>query len=114
MYDLTDEAGWDAVERLSVRELRDLQLERLRGTLRRAYHGNPHYRAAFDRTGAAPSDVVRLDDLQKFPFTTKADLRASYPFGFLATRMSEVARIHASSGTTGKPTVVAYTRSLIH
>jgi len=90
--------------------LRALQLERLRTTLGHAYRGNPHYRQAFDAAGASPEDLVGLEDLSRFPFTTKADLRANYPFGFFATPMEQVARIHASSGTTGKPTVVGYTR----
>jgi len=90
--------------------LRALQLERLRTTLTHAYGRNPHYRQAFDAAGASPQDLVRLEDLSRFPFTTKEDLRANYPFGFFAVPMEQVARIHASSGTTGKPTVVGYTR----
>ncbi len=100
----------DAAERLSVPELRALQLERLRWSLTHAYENAPHYRQAFDAAGLKPSDLSSLDDLAKFPFTTKADLRANYPFGFFATPMDQVARVHASSGTTGKPTVVGYTR----
>jgi phenylacetate-CoA ligase len=92
-------------------ELRDLQLERLRATLAHAYANNPHYRAAFDNAGVAPADIRSLADIARLPFTTKADLRAHYPFGFFAVPMDQVARIHASSGTTGKPTVVGYTKS---
>ena len=105
----TEETDRDAGERLSLAALRELQLQRLRGTLLRAYRGNTHYRAAFDAADVAPRDLTRLDDLQNFPFTTKVDLRASYPFGFFAIPMRDIARIHASSGTTGAPTVVGYT-----
>jgi phenylacetate-CoA ligase len=90
--------------------LRALQLVRLKTSLSQAYEGNPHYRAAFDAAGAHPRDLARLEDLTRFPFTTKADLRANYPFGFFATPLAQVSRIHASSGTTGKPTVVGYTK----
>ena len=90
----------------SLENLRALQLVRLRATLANACAGNPHYRAAFDAAGVKPDDVQTLDDIARFPFTTKADLRAGYPFGFFAVPMDRVARIHASSGTTGKPTVV--------
>ena len=90
--------------------LRELQLERLRGTLRHACANSPHYARAFDAHGVGPADLHSLADLSRFPFTTKADLRATYPFGMFAVPMAEVARLHASSGTTGKPTVVGYTR----
>jgi phenylacetate-CoA ligase len=90
--------------------LRALQLERLRATLAHACAGNPRYRAKFDAAGVTPDDLESLDDLARFPFTTKADLREAYPFGFFATPMAQVARIHASSGTTGQPTVVGYTK----
>src|SRR6478735_5862829 len=90
-------------------ELEALQLERLRSTLRTAYDRVPHYRQAFDTAGAHPDDVASLADLARFPFTTKADLRANYPFGMFAVPREQVARVHASSGTTGKPTVVGYT-----
>jgi phenylacetate-CoA ligase len=89
--------------------LEELQLERLRDTLRRA-GGVPHYAAAFREAGVSPGDLTSLADLARFPFTTKADLRAHYPFGMFAVPREEVARIHASSGTTGRPTVVGYTR----
>ncbi len=90
-------------------ELGELQLDRLRRTLRAAYENVPHYRRAFDDAGVTP-DVAVLSDLARFPFTTKADLRANYPFGMFAVPRERVARVHASSGTTGKPTVVGYTR----
>ena len=91
-------------------ELEALQLDRLRETLRAAYDGVPHYRHAFDEAGVRPDDLDTLADLARFPFTTKADLRENYPFGMFAVPREQVARVHASSGTTGKPTVVGYTR----
>jgi phenylacetate-CoA ligase len=95
---------------LARREIEALQLERLRETLQHAYANNPCYRRSFDAHGVLPDDLQCLEDLRRFPFTTKADLRAAYPFGFFAVPMERVARVHASSGTTGKPTVVGYTR----
>ena len=106
-----DPALLDPAERLSRDELRLLQLQRLQQTLRLAYEKVPHYRAAFDAAGVAPDDLRSLADLHRFPFTTKADLRANYPFGMFAVPRGELARVHASSGTTGKPTVVGYTRA---
>ncbi len=100
---------WDEAERLSVDELRARQLERLRTTLQRAYTHVPHYRAAFDAADVHPDALNSLEDLARFPFTTKADLRDNYPFGMFAVPRQEVARVHASSGTTGRPTVVGYT-----
>jgi phenylacetate-CoA ligase len=97
------------VPALDRAELEALQLDRLRASLERAARV-PHYAAAFREAGVAPSDVRSLADLARFPFTTKADLRANYPFGMFAVPREEVARIHASSGTTGKPTVVGYTQ----
>lgn len=91
-------------------ELLSLQLERLKATLHHAYAHNPTYRREFDSAGIRPGDLRSLDDLKHFPFTTKAHLRDAYPYGFFAVPLNEVARIHASSGTTGKPTVVGYTR----
>jgi phenylacetate-CoA ligase len=91
-------------------ELEPLQLDRLRTTLRSAYDDVPHYRQAFDEAGVHPDDLVSLADLARFPFTTKADLRANYPFGMFAVPRERVARVHASSGTTGRPTVVGYTQ----
>jgi len=99
----------DAAERLSVDELRALQLERLRWTLRHAYANVPFYKNSFDTHGVHPDDCRDLADLAKFPLTTKADLRDNYPFGMFAVPRGQVRRIHASSGTTGKPTVVGYT-----
>jgi len=100
----------EPIENASVDELRELQLQRLQWTLRHAYDNVPHYRNAFDVAGAKPGDLGNLEDLARFPFTTKSDLRANYPFGMFATPMREIVRVHASSGTTGKPTVVGYTR----
>jgi phenylacetate-CoA ligase len=99
----------DANERLSAGELQSLQLQRLQWTLAYAYDNNPAYRAKFDAAAVRPDDLKELGDLARFPFTVKDDLRASYPFGFFALPMNRLARIHASSGTTGKPTVVGYT-----
>jgi phenylacetate-CoA ligase len=92
-------------------ELESLQLARLQSTLRHAYVNNPSYKRKFDAAGVHPGDLRALDDLARFPFTTKADLREAYPFGFFSVPREQVARIHASSGTTGKPTVVGYTRN---
>jgi phenylacetate-CoA ligase len=90
-------------------ELEALQLERLRDTLSRAYQRVPHYKRAFDEAGVTPDDLESPADLARFPFTTKADLRDNYPFGMFAVPREQVSRVHASSGTTGKPTVVGYT-----
>ncbi|MHC0431779.1 phenylacetate--CoA ligase PaaK [Streptomyces sp. O3] len=99
----------DAAERLDRDELATLQLERLRATLRHAYDNVPFYRESFDKAGLRPDDCRSLADLARFPFTTKADLRDTYPFGMFAVGRERVRRIHASSGTTGRPTVVGYT-----
>ena len=99
----------DPEERMSVDELRALQLRRLQWTLRHAYDHVPHYRRSFDAAGVHPDDCRELSDLAKFPTTTKADLRDNYPFGMFAVPQDQVRRIHASSGTTGRPTVVGYT-----
>ena len=99
----------DAEERMSLDELRALQLTRLQKTLHRAYENVPHYRRAFDAAGVHPGDCRDLADLAKFPTTSKADLRENYPFGMFAVPQDQVRRIHASSGTTGQPTVVGYT-----
>lgn len=101
----------DAAERLSRKELEALQLERLRATLHHAYDHVGFYRAAFDAAGLHPDDCRTLADLARFPFTTKADLRDNYPFGMFAVPEDQVRRIHASSGTTGRPTVVGYTQA---
>jgi phenylacetate-CoA ligase len=94
----------------TVEDLRALQLDRLRWSLGHAYDNVPHYRRAFDEAGVRPADLQDLADLARFPFTAKADLRANYPFGMFAVPRKQVARIHASSGTTGRPTVVGYTK----
>ncbi|GAB2964708.1 phenylacetate--CoA ligase PaaK [Streptomyces heilongjiangensis] len=99
----------DGGERLTREELAALQLDRLRATLRHAYDHVELYRKKFDAAGVGPDDCRSLGDLARFPFTTKADLRDTYPFGMFAVPMSEVRRVHASSGTTGRPTVVGYT-----
>jgi phenylacetate-CoA ligase len=100
----------DPIERASADELRTLQLERLRRSLLHAYDRVPHYREAFDAAGVHPDDCRELADLARFPFTTKADLRDNYPYGMFAVPPEQIARVHASSGTTGRPTVVGYTR----
>lgn len=99
----------EAIEKASRDEIAALQLQRLQATLRRAYDKVLHYRKAFDEKGVHPGDLKQLSDLAKFPFTVKKDLRDNYPFGLFAVPREQVARIHASSGTTGKPTVVGYT-----
>ena len=101
----------DPIERASRDEIAALQLARLRGTLAHVYANVPHYRRAFDDAGVHPDDLKTLADLAKFPFTGKGDLRANYPFGMFAVPRDQVVRVHASSGTTGKPTVVGYTQS---
>lgn len=109
--DLSPEPGTlDPIEIASRDEIAALQLSRLKKTLAHAYENVPHYRAAFDAAGVRPEDCRSLADLAKFPMTSKADLRATYPFGLFAVPRADLARIHASSGTTGKPTVVGYTR----
>ena len=105
------ENRFDPVERGDVAQLRDLQLDRLRWSLTHAYNNVAHYRKSFDAAGVHPYDLRSLDDLKHFPFTVKNDLRDNYPFGMIATPMRDVVRVHASSGTTGKPTVVAYTQN---
>ena len=109
MQDLSpDRATLDRIEIASRDEIIALQLERMRWSLQHAYDAVPHYRAAFDAAGVHPGDLHELADLRHFPFTTKADLRAQYPFGMFAVPREQVRRIHASSGTTGQPTVVGY------
>jgi len=103
-------AGFEPIETASRDEIAALQRKRIGWTLRHAYTNVPHYRRAFDAAGVHPADFRSLEDLAKFPFTTKDDLRAQYPFGMFAVPREQVLRIHASSGTTGKPTVVGYTR----
>ena len=99
----------EPIEKASRKKLAALQLERLKWSLKHAYDKVPHYRRKFDAAGVKPKDLKTLADLAKFPFTTKADLRQNYPFGMFAVPMDKIVRIHASSGTTGKPTVVGYT-----
>ena len=101
--------GFDAIETASRDEISSLQVERIGATLRHAYANVPHYRTTFDAAGVHPDDFRRLEDLARFPFTTKHDLRANYPFGMFAVPREKIVRVHASSGTTGKPTVVGYT-----
>ena len=101
----------DPLETASIDQLRQHQLDRLRWSLNHAYNNVPLYRQRFDELGVHPDDVRSLDDLAKFPFTTKSDLRDNYPYGMFAVPMQDVVRLHASSGTTGKPTVVGYTQN---
>ncbi|MFJ8780255.1 phenylacetate--CoA ligase PaaK [Streptomyces sp. NPDC102476] len=101
----------DSGERLDAGALRAVQLERLRASLRHAYEHVPFYRESFDKAGVRPDDCRSLTDLARFPFTTKADLREHYPYGMFAVPRDHVRRIHASSGTTGRPTVVGYTEN---
>ncbi len=102
---------FDPIERASPDELQALQRKRMAWSLNHAYANVPHYRAAFDDAGVHPSDFRDLADLAKFPFTTKAVFRDTYPFGLLAVPQDTIARLHGSSGTTGKPIVVAYTKA---
>jgi phenylacetate-CoA ligase len=104
------ENGLHATERLDREAIQELQLERLQWTVRHAYENVPLYRKKFEDAGVHPDDIKTLADVQKLPFTTKEDLRLSYPFGMFAVPKEEVRRIHASSGTTGRPTVVGYTQ----
>ena len=105
-----DAVSFDAIESAGADELRALQLARLKETLSRTYANVPHYRRKFDDASIHPSDLRSLSDLSKFPLSTKEDLRQNYPFGMFAVPMDKIARIHASSGTTGQPTVVGYTQ----
>ncbi|MEM9048533.1 MAG: phenylacetate--CoA ligase PaaK [Pseudomonadota bacterium] len=110
MKDLTpDRASLDPIEIASRDEITALQLARLRWSLGHAYDNVPFYRASFDAAGVHPDDLIDLSDLARFPFTVKTDLRDNYPFGMFAVPQAQIQRIHASSGTTGKPTVVGYT-----
>jgi phenylacetate-CoA ligase len=106
---LDDVDAFGELAGVGVDELRELQLRRLRWSLRHAYDNVGHYRAAFDSAGVRPDELASLADLARFPLTSKADLRQNYPFGMFAVPRERVARVHASSGTTGKPTVVGYT-----
>ena len=112
MKDLTpDTKTLDPIEIASVDEIRALQLKRLQWSLRHAYENVPMYRQRFDTVGVHPDDLKSLSDLARFPFTYKDDLRANYPFGLFAVPREQIIRVHASSGTTGKPTVVGYTKN---
>jgi phenylacetate-CoA ligase len=112
MKDLTPrKEDLDPIEIASRDEIAALQLNRLKWSLRHAYENVAHYRQAFDAAGVHPDDMKQLSDLSRFPFTVKSDLRQNYPFGMFAVPRAKVARVHASSGTTGKPTVVGYTRN---
>jgi phenylacetate-CoA ligase len=103
--------GLDRIETASRDEIAALQLQRMQWSIRHAYDNVPHYREKYDAAGVHPDDLKQLSDLAKFPFTTKGDMRDTYPYGMFATPMREVVRVHASSGTTGKPTVVGYTKN---
>jgi len=110
MQDRTpDPSELDPIERASTHELQTLQLGRLQTTLQRVYEHVPHYRSALDAAGVHPDDLHELADIARYPFTSKADLRQNYPFGMFAVPRTQIARLHASSGTTGRPTVVGYT-----
>src|SRR6056300_711703 len=112
MKDLTPaKSDLDPIETASVDEIRALQLDRLKWSLRHAYDNVAMYRECFDAAGVHPDDVNDLSDLAKFPFTYKNDLRDHYPFGLFAVPRDQIARIHASSGPTGKATVVGYTKN---
>ena len=104
-------AGLEPIETASIDEIRALQLTRLRQSLAHAYQNSAVYKSKFDAAGVNPEDLKSLEDLSKVPFTTKADLRDNYPFGIFARPMEQIVRIHACSGTTGKPTVVGYTKN---
>ena len=112
MKDLTPrKEDLDPIEIASRDEIAALQLNRLKWSLKHAYENVAHYRRSFDAAGVHPDDLRQLSDIRKFPFTTKHDLRVNYPFGMFAVPREQVSRIHASSGTTGKPTVVGYTKN---
>lgn len=104
----------EAIERASIDELRNVQLQRMQKTLQHAYDNSLVYKQKFDAAGVHPSDLKTLADLAKFPFTTKQDLRDNYPFGMFAVPQEKIVRVHASSGTTGQPTVVGYTQNDIN
>ncbi|MFY9212771.1 MAG: phenylacetate--CoA ligase PaaK [Aestuariivita sp.] len=111
MKDLTPRReDLNPIEIASRDEIAALQLDRLKWSLKHAYDNVPHYKASFDAAGVHPDDLTSLEDLARFPFTVKKDLRDNYPFGMFAVPRDQVARIHASSGTTGQPTVVGYTQ----
>src|SRR5450830_1013196 len=101
----------EAIETASKDELQALQLQRLKWSLKHAYDNVPHYRKTFDAAGVHPDDLKTLADIAKFPFSTKKDFRDNYPFGLFAVPREQIVRVHASSGTTGQPTVVGYTQN---
>ncbi len=109
-----DSAGLEPIEQASVADLQKLQLERMQWTLKHAYDNVPHFKSSFDAAGVVPEDLKTLADLARFPFMQKSTLRDNYPFGLFAVPREKVVRVHASSGTTGKPTVVGYTRNDIN
>ena len=112
MEDLSPKAGdLEPIETASRDEVQSVQLGRMKTSLKRAYDNVPHYKKSFDDAGVHPDDLTSLEDLSKFPFTVKADLRDNYPFGMFAVPREELVRVHASSGTTGQPTVVGYTQN---
>ncbi|NOR62823.1 MAG: phenylacetate--CoA ligase [Rhodobacteraceae bacterium] len=112
MKDLTpDRKDLDPIEIASLDEIQALQLKRMKWSLNHAYKNVPFYRASFDAAGVHPDDLHSLADLAKFPFTVKQDLRDNYPFGMFAVPRDQISRVHASSGTTGQPTVVGYTKN---
>jgi phenylacetate-CoA ligase len=111
MFPLQTEQAFEPIEKASLEELQTLQMQRLQWSLRRAYDRVPSYKQKFEAAGVRPEHLQRLTDLRRFPFTTKNDLRENYPCGMFAVPRNEIIRIHASSGTTGKPTVVGYTRN---
>ena len=100
----------ETIECMDREEMRKLQSLRLKRVVEHAYHNSPFYRKKMQEMGIAPDDIQTIDDITKLPFTVKQDLRDNYPFGLMAVPMSEIVRLHASSGTTGKPIVVGYTR----
>ena len=100
----------ETIECMDREEMRKLQSLRLKRVVEHAYHNSPFYRKKMQEMGITPDDVQTIDDITKLPFTVKQDLRDNYPFGLMAVPMSEIVRLHASSGTTGKPIVVGYTR----
>ena len=100
----------EKIETVSIDELRSIQLQRMKKMLQHAYQNSPVYQKKFDEAGVHPDDFNTLEDLAKFPFTTKQDLRDNYPFGMFAVPQEQIVRVHASSGTTGQPTVVGYTQ----
>ena len=110
-FEPTAGRGLHPIENAPIPQIRALQLERLKWSLAHAYAHVPAYQQLFDQAGVHPSDLRSLDDLQRFPFTSKTELRDNYPFGMFAVPLEQVLRVHASSGTTGKPTVVGYTQA---